>query len=253
MMTPDELASADLRVATVVREVAQLGGDDDHVAELLDRVVRQIRLCVDGADHCGITIAFGDMTFTAAASAPEVGPINDEQFTLSEGPCLHAARIGEVVTADCSATDERWPGFGDAARAVGVRAMVCAPIRIDDTVAGSLTVFSRTADLLAAPDSGALALMAGAVGDALGRHRHRRNLETSIAGLLEAMDHRAPIEQAKGILMALNNIDANDAFAVLSAESQRTNRKLRTVAADFVDSVRRSAPATDGLDAASTP
>lgn len=241
----DDFISAELRVAGVVREVARLGDDDDHVAELLDRLVREMRQCITGADHCGSAVAFDDVTFTAAASDPAIAPINDEQFVLGEGPCLHAARTGHVVTADCSTADRRWPGFGDAARGVGIHTMMCAPIRVDGVPVGSLTVFSRTAGLPTAHEGHVLELVAAAVGDAFGRRRHRQNLDATIAGLQEAMNHRAPIEQAKGILMALRSIDADEAFAVLSAESQRTNRKLRTVAAEFVESVRRSEPTPD--------
>ncbi|WP_315771378.1 GAF and ANTAR domain-containing protein [Rhodococcoides kroppenstedtii] len=237
--------SVDLRIGGVVREIAQLGDGDDHVAELLDRLVGETVSCIDAADQCGIAVAFDDRTFTAAASAPAIEPINDEQFAVDEGPCLHAARTGRVIEADCTRADERWPEFGGAARQAGVRSMLCAPIHVGSAPVGSLTLFSLSSDLLAEREGRVLELLANAVGDALDRQRRRRTLEETIAGLHDAMDHRAPIEQAKGILMALRSIDADAAFAALSTESQRTNRKLRTVAAEFVQSVSAAAPAGD--------
>lgn len=42
------------------------------------------------------------------------------------------------------------------------------------------------------------------------------------------------IDQAKGILMALHRIPADDAFALLVKTSQEQNVKLREVAQDFV-------------------
>jgi len=51
-----------------------------------------------------------------------------------------------------------------------------------------------------------------------------------------AFGRRATIEQAKGILMARRGIDADSAFAVLRAHSQRHGRKLADVAAAIVDS-----------------
>ncbi|SFA45026.1 GAF domain-containing protein [Rhodococcoides kroppenstedtii] len=242
MTTRDGYAVADLRIAAVVRDIARLGDGDDHLAELLDRSARDIRISIAGAAHCGITIAVDGATFTAAASDPAVEPITTEQFTVGHGPCLHAAKTGHGVEADCHEVDPRWPRFGAAARAVGVRSMLCAPVRVDDAAVGSLTLFFRDTDLLTATDEQALELLADAVGDALSRHRRLRTLEATIAGLREAIDHRAPIEQAKGILMALHSIDADAAFAALSTESQRTNRKLRTVAAEFVHAVSTAAP-----------
>ncbi len=52
--------------------------------------------------------------------------------------------------------------------------------------------------------------------------------------LREAMAGRAYIEQAKGILMAVHRIDGNAAFALLRERSQRSNTRLRDVAAAFV-------------------
>ena len=44
--------------------------------------------------------------------------------------------------------------------------------------------------------------------------------------LREAMAHRAPIEQAKGILMSHHACDADAAFAMLRTTSQQRNVKL---------------------------
>ena len=50
----------------------------------------------------------------------------------------------------------------------------------------------------------------------------------------KALDNRAPIEQAKGILMSLHRIGPQAAFEMLAEQWQRTNRKLREVALDHV-------------------
>ena len=55
-------------------------------------------------------------------------------------------------------------------------------------------------------------------------------------GLQGAFGRRAVIEQAKGILMAVHAIDADDAFALLRNQSQRTGHKLVAVATSIVDS-----------------
>jgi AmiR/NasT family two-component response regulator len=45
-----------------------------------------------------------------------------------------------------------------------------------------------------------------------------------------AFGRRAIIEQAKGILMARNSVDADEAFALLRSHSQKTGQKLIDVA-----------------------
>ena len=53
-----------------------------------------------------------------------------------------------------------------------------------------------------------------------------------ISQLQAALESRDVIGQAKGILMARQGLSADEAFDVLRRASQRTNRKLRDVAAE---------------------
>jgi AmiR/NasT family two-component response regulator len=52
-----------------------------------------------------------------------------------------------------------------------------------------------------------------------------------------AMRSRAVIEQAEGILMSQRHCDAAEAFSLLAAASQRSNRKVRDIAQSLVDGV----------------
>jgi AmiR/NasT family two-component response regulator len=65
-------------------------------------------------------------------------------------------------------------------------------------------------------------------------------LHRTVAGLRQAMEHRAVIEQAKGIIIADTGLDADRAFQLLVRQSQHENRKLRDVAAWLVGSKRRA-------------
>jgi hypothetical protein len=61
-----------------------------------------------------------------------------------------------------------------------------------------------------------------------------RAAETGLAGMLVAMDTRAVIEQAKGMIMITLKIDADAAFEVLVRRSQTSHLKLAEVAAEIV-------------------
>ena len=90
-------------------------------------------------------------------------------------------------------------------------------------------------------DAEILDLLTTAVSRAIGdfaRFKSERDVAESIQ---RALEHRAPIEQAKGMLMAIHGIDADEAFDLLRKQSQETNVRLRTVAANFVEQL--SAPA----------
>jgi AmiR/NasT family two-component response regulator len=60
---------------------------------------------------------------------------------------------------------------------------------------------------------------------------------TLARNMQEAMRSRADIEMAKGILMAQQQCTPEEAFALLSKASQRSNRKLRDLAVDIVENV----------------
>ena len=76
---------------------------------------------------------------------------------------------------------------------------------------------------------------------ALGDERARRVTEARklAEDLKRAMDSRAVIDQARGVLMARLGISAEQALDELSRQSQNTNVKLRVVAARLLESVRR--------------
>lgn len=62
--------------------------------------------------------------------------------------------------------------------------------------------------------------------------------DVALEGLLRRPRLRAGIEQAKGIIIFRTGCDADEAFAVLTRQSQLSNRKLHDVAADLVAAAR---------------
>jgi len=69
-----------------------------------------------------------------------------------------------------------------------------------------------------------------------------RALETEVAQLRTAMASRAPIEQAKGVLMLLTGCGDQVAFDLLAHISSHTHRKVRDVAVDLVASASGQRP-----------
>jgi hypothetical protein len=64
---------------------------------------------------------------------------------------------------------------------------------------------------------------------------HLYATQATLAGHMQkAMDNRAVIEQAKGIIMGERRCTPDHAFAVLAKLSQDTNRKVREVATALV-------------------
>ena len=68
---------------------------------------------------------------------------------------------------------------------------------------------------------------------------------TEYQNLKGAFGRRAVIEQAKGILIARQAVNADRAFELLREHSQRTGRKLADVAAAIIDSHQLLVPAVE--------
>jgi hypothetical protein len=64
--------------------------------------------------------------------------------------------------------------------------------------------------------------------------------------LLGIAEHRAVIEQAKGIVMMATGCDADDAFGILRQHSQNVNLKLNDVAHRLVKAVNTGASSGHG-------
>jgi ANTAR domain len=58
------------------------------------------------------------------------------------------------------------------------------------------------------------------------------------AKVTEITEHRAVIEQAKGMLMLVYGLEAGPAFDLLKLRSQKSNVKLRRLAQDLIDDFR---------------
>jgi hypothetical protein len=70
------------------------------------------------------------------------------------------------------------------------------------------------------------------------------------ASLLEAVENRAVIEQAKGMLMLKHRCDADSAFGLLVEISRRERRKVRDIAGDIIRSGSAPRRVVDVTDAA---
>jgi transcriptional regulator with GAF, ATPase, and Fis domain len=118
----------------------------------------------------------------------------------------------------------------------GARSMISIPLAAEGSVIGALNFYSKEPDRFGAEEASIAEVVAAHAGLAVqvtaAFFRHRDLAEQ----LREAMQSRATIEQAKGIVMARERCTADRAFELLTKMSQNANRKLRDIAAEVVAS-----------------
>jgi GAF domain-containing protein len=243
-MTPTELGRILVRIG---RSVA----DEEDLLELLQQFVEIAHEAIDGADSSGVTIDMGGRTYTAVHTDDRTLKVDSEQYDAGEGPCLHAARTGEVVLVDAEEARERWPRFCAAARAQGVRSFLAAPLFTNEQSLGSFNLYGRERAAFDTLDAEILDLLTTTVSRTIGDFARYKSAALVAETIQGALVNRAPIEQAKGMLMALHGIDANEAFDMLRRESQAKNIRLHVIASDLVQRLSQpNAAATNGQDAA---
>ncbi len=107
-------------------------------------------------------------------------------------------------------------------------------MRTDRKPGGALVVYGRDPDAFTGAGHDVALLFAAQGGVAIRNAAAYRSCRELVVNLQSALESRAVIEQAKGILVAEHGCDPEVAFKELSRISQNTNRKVREIAADLV-------------------
>lgn len=170
-----------------------------------------------------------------AASSQRTTDLETFQLQRDEGPCLDCYRRGvPVLIEDLRRQERRWPQFVPAATEAGFAAVHALPMRLQDTVLGTLGLFSTATGALdqdtlqlgqALADVASVALVADQVSTDPG----------SIAVQLQsALEARVVFEQAKGLLAEIGGLDLDAAGALLQRYARAHGQKLTAIAHQLV-------------------
>jgi hypothetical protein len=170
-----------------------------------------------------------------AASSEQTRNIEILQLQREQGPCLDCFQTGQPVAVhDLNQEAARWPRFAGAAVNAGFASVHALPMRVRDRVLGGLGLFGSQPGALndddlrlgqAFADVASVAIVQGAA----------INDQTLLNGQLQsALDSRILIEQAKGILAQVGDLDMEQAFRYLRRYSRDHNERLSDVAAKLV-------------------
>lgn len=213
---------------------------DTSLEQVLERVAMLAREVVPGVAEASVTLVVHDRPGTAAATGPLAVELDERQYDYGYGPCLDAARGGQMLLVTDMAGETRWPRYSPAAVAHGVLSSLSAPLPVQEHVVGALNLYSDARDAFP-PESLDLGTVFASYAAVAVANAHLYTSTADLAeGMRQAMASRAVIEQAKGVLMAQFGCSAEEAFSRLTTLSQHTNRKLRDVASGVVDRAQRT-------------
>ena len=234
-------AESDGRRGRALALVAAAGGSADasslglaHELEVLCRATSR-GLGALGAVVSLMTSGNGPDCVVASADARSRG-IGELTFTMGEGPCLDAYALGRpVLVHDLASTARRqWPGYAPSALALGVSAVFAVPLHVGAAQLGVLETYN---DRPTHMEGDALAMLLTFAG--LGTEMLLCGPATAPDEGLEvrlnvALDNRAEIHQAQGMVMIDLGIGLAEALVRMRANAFRRGVPLIEVAQEII-------------------
>ncbi len=208
--------------------------DEFDIIELLTLLCHR---CVELFDAGAAGILLGDQRGTLrvmASSTEQARLLELFQLQNDEGPCLECFSTGIAVGSDDPASVGKWPLFRAAAVAAGFGSVHAFPLRLRETVIGTLNIFMRAEGEFPDEDLGLCQALADVATIAILQNQAAKVAQNLNGQLQRALDSRIAIEQAKGILAERTHVDMAAAFNLLRAYARRNNRQLSQVAAAVV-------------------
>jgi GAF domain-containing protein len=215
-------------------DLAQLQLGEGDLPAVLARVADLARRALPGAAGASVTLVEGDRAYTAAFTGQLALALDETQYADGHGPCLEVAQSSGTVAVPDMAAETRWPGFARRALAGGIRSSLSVALPLQEHVIGALNIYATEPGAFGAGAGELAQRFAGYAAVAIANARLYQTTAALAENMRRAMETRAVIEQAKGILIAQQHCTPEYAFELLARLSQATHRKLRDCAADLV-------------------
>jgi hypothetical protein len=223
-------------------------------ASWLDQLVADCQVAVRMS---GVGLAVTSQDRPAAVLATAGSPahtMEDLQFALGEGPCVDACQSGRpVLISNLANACQRWPTFAPAATGAGVHAAFAFPLQVGAIGIGVLDLYRtmpgaldplQLGQALAYADAAVAVLLdeQGRAGPDAGSEECGDRVDGTRAApaeqmgveVVQAVDRRAVVHQATGMISVQLDVPLTEAMSRLRAHAYADDRPILDVAADVV-------------------
>lgn len=228
-------------------ELADTLVDDFDVVEMLNLLTNRCVQVLDVSGAAGLMLLSPDGALRVMSSSSEAMRVL-ELFELQaqEGPCLDCFRTGEpVVNQDLAASNGRWPKFSVEALNAGYKSVHAFPMRLRGACIGALNLFRITVGDLDPDGVVAAQAFADVATIALMQNEAIAEMRQINEQLAAALERRAVIEQAKGVMAEREGLNMSEAYIALREYTQNNKLDLGDVCRDVID---RTIPTWSLLD-----
>jgi GAF domain-containing protein len=211
---------------------------DQPLGETLERVAELAGQAIPPVAAVAVTLLdHRRRPITALWTDDKAPRIDQAQYEQDAGPCLAAYKERRIIRVDdVRMVRDQWPAFSQRAVEEGMLSTLSLPLVAGPETFGAFNLYARAPAALSAKDEADAELFATEASVVLANAAAYWTMSDLASGLQTAMDSRAQIEQAKGVLMASRHCTPEEAFQMMVQASQRNNEKLRVIAARIVTS-----------------
>ena len=202
-------------------------------------LARTLQQVTDGAkqlfraDAAGLMLIDADGQLRWASATDQTAQtVENEQERLAQGPCAVAFSQRLPAAIRNIHTEPDWDKFAQVLVSEGICAALSVPVELDGGVIGTLDIYAGAPRDWDPSEVAALQAYAGLVASLLSA-AVTAQIKGRLADQLQAaLEHRWLIEQAKGVVMGREQVDAQAAFERLRGAARSSTRRLADVARD---------------------
>jgi GAF domain-containing protein len=204
--------------------------------DLLQTVAELTKTVMPGNPEASVSLLVKGHPTTVVSTGQLALDLDESQYERGHGPCLHAARTGELTAIADTRTDGRWRDYLPRAVEHGCLSSLSIPLVVDDDeqVRGALNVYARQPHAFDERSRSLATRFAPYAAVAAGNLHAYQSARDMADNLERALESRAVIDQAKGVLIERYRLTPDQAFQLLARASMHTNRKVRDIADHLV-------------------
>jgi GAF domain-containing protein len=207
--------------------------------QTLARVAELAKQTIPGAEEVSVTLVQDGHVSTVSFTGDLASWLDERQYEAGFGPCMDAALSGSTVAIHDTAHSDAYADWARIAARHGITHTMSIGLPVERRTVGALNVYGADRVNCDETTENLATTYASYAAVAVANASVYASTAALAANLQKALDSRAVIDQAKGILMGRHHYSADAAFDDLAQRSQNSNRKLRDIAQDVVDEAQR--------------
>jgi anti-anti-sigma factor len=218
--------SDDGLLATALDREATSSAGTDAIEAALSAVVVLAAASIMGANGASLTLVRHGRLVTAAGTGDTIVDLDQSQYDSAQGPCVDASTHGRRFYIGSAADEQRWSAFIPGLIEQGFHSVLSTPLVTAAGPVGALNLYARPTDAFDSDGQALASVFAAQAATVVSHSSVERSAVRFTTRVHAALEDRAVIAQAQGVLMAQTGVSADDAHTALRSASQTADIPL---------------------------